>query len=161
MTPGASAAGNGGVRWRSVPAKRWITPRRVAFVLLVVAVLFAARSCQQSQIRVSQERAVSVARGEVDFKPTQTQVRLVRQGLNSHPYWAVSLSIPRPAEQGEPGPAQDSEYRRLAVVRVDANTGKVVAVTYPNRPSGAADTARHGLPGVVRNRGRSSATPGH
>jgi hypothetical protein len=119
-----------------MPAKRWITPRRVAFLLLVLVVVFAARSCQQSQIRVSQDRAVVLARAEVDFTPTQTQVRLVRQGLNSHPFWAVSLAIPRPAEQGRAGPTEDSSYRRLAVVRIDANTGKVVAVTYPNRPSG-------------------------
>lgn len=136
MAPGASAAGNGGVRWRAVPARRWITPRRVAFVLLVVAVLFAARSCQQSQIRVSQDRAIALARGEVGFQPTQTQVRLVRQGLNSHPYWAVSLSIPRRGAAGQSAPSGDDGYRRLAVVRVDANTGKVVAVTYPKRPSG-------------------------
>lgn len=135
MTPGASAAGNGGVRWRSMPAKRWITPRRVAFIVLLVAVLFAARSCQQSQIRVSQDRAVALARGEVSFTPTQTQVRLVRQGLNSHPYWAVSLSVPRTRQNDRTVANEDSGYRRLAVVRIDANTGKVVAVTYPKRPS--------------------------
>jgi hypothetical protein len=136
MAPGASAAGNGGVRWRAAPVRRWITPRRVAFVLLVVAVLLAARSCQQSQIRVSQDRAIATARGEVGFKPTQTQVRLVRQGLNSHPYWAVSLSVPREATAGQEATSGDDAYRRLAVVRVDANTGKVVAVTYPKRSSG-------------------------
>lgn len=136
MAPGASAAGNGGVRWRSTPARRWITPRRVAFVVLIVAVLFAARSCQQSQIRVSQQQAIAKARGEVDFRPTDTQVRLVRQGLNSHPYWAVSLSVPRRVVAGQDRPSGNAAYRRLAVVRVDANTGKVVAVTYPKRPSG-------------------------
>jgi hypothetical protein len=136
MAPGASAAGTGGVRWRAAPARRWITPRRVAFVLLVVAVLFAARSCQQSQIRVSQDRAIALARGEVAFKPTDTQVRLVRQGLNSHPFWAVSLSIPRTVAAGQDAPSGDDAYRRLAVVRIDANTGKVVAVTYPKQPSG-------------------------
>jgi hypothetical protein len=44
----------------------------------------------------------------------------VRQGLNARPYWAVSLSVP--------GEDSDS-FRRLATVRVDANTGKVAAVT--------------------------------
>jgi hypothetical protein len=54
----------------------------------------------------------------VDFRPKQTQVRLVRQGIDSRPFWAVSLSIPT-------GPGT---YSRLTTVRVDANTGKVAAV---------------------------------
>jgi hypothetical protein len=60
----------------------------------------------------------------------------VRQGLNSHPFWAVSLSIPRTVAAGQDAPSGDDAYRRLAVVRIDANTGKVVAVTYPKQPSG-------------------------
>jgi len=119
-----------------MPAKRWITPRRVAFVVLLVAVLFAARSCQQSQIRISQDRAIALAREQVSFTPTATQIRLVRQGLNSHPYWAVSLSIRRAVPPAGSSPSSDSSFRRLAVVRIDANSGKVVAVTYPKRPSG-------------------------
>jgi hypothetical protein len=53
----------------------------------------------------------------VDFQPKQTQIRLLRQGLNSHPYWAVSLSIP-----------SGGDYSKLTVVRVDANSGVVMAV---------------------------------
>jgi hypothetical protein len=112
-----------------MPASRWITPRRIVFVLLLVALLFAARSCQQSQVRISQERAVALAREQVRFTPDRTQVRLVRQGLTSRPYWAISMSVPKRSSTQVGG-----EFRRLAVVRVDANTGKVVAVTYPNRP---------------------------
>lgn len=80
--------------------------------------LVAARTCQQSQVRLTKEQAVATARKQVDFVPRQTQVRLVRQGINSRPYWAVSLSIPTGAEQ----------YSQLTTVRVDANTGKVAAV---------------------------------
>ncbi len=98
-------------------ARRFITIRTVSFVLLVLLLVFVARSCQSSQVRVSQARAIDIARQRVDFQPKQTQIRLLRQGLNAHPYWAVSLSIP-----------QGGGYRKLTVVRVDANTGSVAAV---------------------------------
>ena len=77
-----------------------------------------AQTCQQAQVRLTKEQAIAAARKEVDFRPTQTQVRLVRQGLKSRPYWAVSLSIP----------AGGGRFDRLTTVRVDANTGKVAAV---------------------------------
>jgi hypothetical protein len=90
----------------------------VAVVLLFAVTLVAAQSCQQAQIRISEEQAVATARERVAFAPEQTQVRLVRQGLNGRPYWAVSLSVPAPG----------GGYARLTTVRVDANTGAVAAV---------------------------------
>jgi hypothetical protein len=90
---------------------------------VIVAVLAAAfvfaQTCQKDQLRVSKEQAIATARGEVDFSPERTQIRLLRQGINSKPFWIVSLSIP--------GARQDT-FRRLTVVRVDANTGKVEEV---------------------------------
>ena len=94
----------------------------VLFVLCVVA----ARSCQQSQIRVTKEQAIASAERRIPFKPTRVQVRLVRQGLTSRPFWAVSLSIPSP---GTPG-----VFDQLAVVRVSANTGKVEEVRIQRSP---------------------------
>jgi hypothetical protein len=89
-------------------------------VLLVLVLAFVvARSCQQSQVRVTKEQAIESARQEVNFTPTRTAVRLLRQGLSSKPFWIVSLSIPRREGGG---------YRQLAVVRIDANTGKVAEV---------------------------------
>ena len=104
------------------PPKRTIRPTRrgvLAFLALLGVTIFVAQSCQQSQIRFSKERAVEVARPEAGFAPERTQVRLVRQGLNGRPFWAVSFSIP--------GAGAD-EYARLTTVRVDANTGKIEAV---------------------------------
>lgn len=86
--------------------------------MLVVTVL-VAQTCQKSEVRVPQERAVATARAQVDFTPRRTQVRLVRQGLDGHPYWAVSLSVPAASGEG---------YAKLATVRVDANTGAVAGV---------------------------------
>jgi hypothetical protein len=95
-------------------------PRVLALVALVGAIIFVANSCQRSQVRIDQDRAVATARAQVDFRPRAEQVRLVRQGLTSHPYWAVSLSTPaRPPQSG---------FEELAVVKVDANTGEVVSV---------------------------------
>jgi hypothetical protein len=93
-------------------------PAAALLVLFAVTVV-AARTCQQAQVRISQQQAVATARRAVDFRPTQTQVRLVRQGINSRPSWAVSLSVPDREGTG---------YRHLTTVRVDANTGKVAAI---------------------------------
>jgi hypothetical protein len=92
--------------------------RGLALLVLLGVTFLVAQTCQQSQIRLTKEQAIVTAREQVDFEPTQTQVRLVRQGLNSTPYWAVSLSIPTGPER----------YSRLTTVRVDANNGEVAAV---------------------------------
>jgi hypothetical protein len=91
----------------------------VAFAALVAATVIAAKSCQQSQIRISKERAIATARPEAGFAPDRTQVRLVRQGLNGHPFWAVSFSVPAASGDG---------YAHLTTVRVDALNGRVEAV---------------------------------
>jgi hypothetical protein len=104
------------------PPKRPLRPTRrglLAFAVLLAVTIVAAQSCQQSQIRVSKERAIATARPQAGFAPERTQVRLVRQGLEGRPYWAVSFSIPAASGDG---------YDRLTTVRVDANTGKVEAV---------------------------------
>jgi uncharacterized membrane protein YkoI len=92
-------------------------------VLLLVVTFVASRSCQQDQVRLTKEQAIATAKRQVQFTPTRTQIRLLRQGLQSRPNWIVSLSIPR----AHPTSAA-SEFKELAVVRVDANTGKVVSV---------------------------------
>ncbi len=113
--PGAPPAGG---RWRgSVQRLTWA--RALVIVGLLVAALLVSRSCQQSQVRISQARAVSIARQQVDFRPKRTQIRLVRQGIKARAYWAVSLSVP-----GNKG----DDYAQLTTVRVDANNGKVAAV---------------------------------
>jgi hypothetical protein len=82
----------------------------------------ASRSCQQDQVRVSKDQAIATAKRQIEFAPTRTQIRLLRQGLASRPYWIVSLSIPRGHN------LNTQEFKELALVRVDANTGKVADV---------------------------------
>jgi hypothetical protein len=90
-----------------------------AIVVLFVVTLLAAQSCQQSQVRVTQEQAIATARERAGFTPERTQIRLVRQGLTGHPFWAISFSVPAASGDG---------YAKLTTVRIDANSGKVDAV---------------------------------
>ena len=92
----------------------------VGIVALLVVTALAAQSCQQAQVRVDKERAIATALPEAGFTPQRTQVRLVRQGLTGRPFWAISFSTPARSGDG---------YANLTTVRVDANTGKIEAVT--------------------------------
>jgi hypothetical protein len=87
----------------------------VVIGLVLVAAFVFAQTCQKDQVRVSKEQAIQTAREQVSFEPERTQIRLLRQGINSKPFWIVSLSIP----------GERDTFEHLAVVRVDANNGKV------------------------------------
>lgn len=89
-------------------------------VVALLAVTFVvAQSCQGSQVRLTKEQAIQRAQPQAGFTPQRTQVRLVRQGLDGRPYWAVSFSVPAASGDG---------YARLTTVRVDADTGRIAAV---------------------------------
>jgi hypothetical protein len=92
----------------------------VAVIAAVLVVAFiAAQTCQKSQIRIDKDQAIVKAKREIDFTPKRTQIRLLRQGITSEPYWIVSLSIPT---------EQEDVFSKLALVKIDANTGKVDSV---------------------------------
>jgi hypothetical protein len=93
--------------------------RIIVLIGLFVLAIFAARSCQQSQIRITKEQAIAIAERQVDFSPGSTQIRLLRQGLNRKPFWFVSMSDPVGSATNPKG------FRRLVLVEIDANTGKV------------------------------------
>lgn len=93
--------------------------RILVLVALIVLSAFVARSCQQSQIRISKEQAIEIADRQVDFRPASTQIRLLRQGLNRKPFWFVSLSDPIGSATHPRG------FTRIAIVQIDANTGSV------------------------------------
>ena len=93
---------------------------RVAVIAAVLVVAFvASQTCQKSSIRLDKDQAIAKATSQVDFSPTRTQVRLLRQGITSKPYWIVSLS--RPGNRS-------GTFSALAVIRINANTGKVETV---------------------------------
>jgi hypothetical protein len=97
--------------------------------LVLVAAFVFAQTCQKDQVRVSKDQAIQTAREQVSFEPERTQIRMLRQGLNAKPFWIVSLSIP-----GE----TDDTFEQIAVVRIDANNGKVEDVER-GRPAASAD----------------------
>jgi len=104
---------------------RWGTPLtgggptwlRVGVIVAVLVLAFvAAQTCQKSSIRLNKDQAIAKATQRVDFEPTRTQIRMLRQGITSRPYWVVSLS-----RAGK----RNGTFSELAVIRINANTGKV------------------------------------
>jgi uncharacterized membrane protein YkoI len=79
---------------------------------LFAVTFVVAQSCQESQVRIESEQAIELALPQAGFEPDRTQVRLVRQGLNGRPFWAISFS----------------DADQITTVRIDANTGAIAAV---------------------------------
>lgn len=92
-------------------------PRVAVVVAVLVGAFLVSRSCGTSDIKVTQEEAVEMATAEAGFEPADTQVRLLRQGIDRHPFWIVSLSTLSP---------DGDTYADLAVARVDATSGDIV-----------------------------------
>jgi hypothetical protein len=105
--------------------------RILVLIALVALAAIVAKSCQQSQIRVTKDEAIAIAKRQIDFEPASTQIRLLRQGLNRKPFWFVSMSNPVGS------PINPKGYTRLAVVEIDANTGKVEDVNSQGAPNPA------------------------
>lgn len=87
---------------------------------MVAAAFLVSRSCQRTYVRVTDDQAVAIGLRHIDFKPQGHAVRLVQRGVPPRRYWAVSYWIREPDSEGG--------YRKLGVVLVDANTGKVTKV---------------------------------
>jgi hypothetical protein len=117
---GRSLDGDGRSRTRTTEWHRPTWPRIAVIGAVLVLAFFVSRSCQQSQVRITEEQAIATAERQVDFESENTQIRLLRQGLTSKPFWIVSLSVP--GDEGE------NTFSRLALVRIDANTGEVAEV---------------------------------
>ena len=88
-----------------------------AVLVVLLAAYLVSRSCGRVGDEISQDEAVEIAKGRIDFEPQQFQVRLFKKGINSRPYWGVSLYN---------GPR--TEPTRCRIVQVDAVTGRVAAV---------------------------------
>ncbi len=64
---------------------------------------------------VSEERAVEIARPQIDFTPEGHNIRLVRRGIPPRAFWAVSFWIKD--KTGTP--------TEVTVVLVDASSGQI------------------------------------
>ncbi len=102
------------LRGLSRTSKLMLTLGSILVILAASGVLRADRG-----LVVTSEAAVEIAQDHVDFEPDLVQVRLLRQGFNLRPVWAVSLSIPTEGS---------NDFERLSTVEVDAITGEVLRV---------------------------------
>ena len=82
--------------------------------MLLVA-FFVARACGSGELDVDEQEAIAIARRAIDFTPENVQVRLVRRGVRSRAFWAVSLSTRSAA----------GTFENVTVVVVDARTGRI------------------------------------
>ena len=87
-------------------------------VAIVVIGLTLTRVLGRGGARISEERAVEIARPHVDFTPKGHNIRLVRRGIPPRPFWAVSFWIKDAT--GDP--------TRVTVVVVNADTGQVTEI---------------------------------
>jgi hypothetical protein len=119
---------DGRSRTQATEWQRPTWPRIAVIAALLVLAFFVSRGCQQSQIRITKEQAIAIAEQKVDFEPEHTQIRFLRQGLSSKPFWFVVFSV----STGK----NDDVFAKLAQFRVDANTGQVEEVTQedPKQP---------------------------
>ena len=88
-------------------------------VVVLLLAFLVSQTCQKSQVRLTKDQAIARAEQQVDFEATNKQVRLLRQGVGAKPFWIVSLSIPR---------KDGTTFYKLAVIRINANTGKIADV---------------------------------
>ena len=81
--------------------------------------LVLTRVLGRTNPRVSDDRAIAIARSKLDFKPQGMTVRLVRRGIPPSPYWAVSFWNRKASGGG---------YARITLVLVQANSGRISEV---------------------------------
>lgn len=84
-------------------------------VAVLVLAFVALKSCASRDTELESEDAIEIAREEVDWEPDRVLVRFIPRGVQSRPYWAVSLSTLD----------ADGNVEQLAVVLVNARTGAV------------------------------------
>jgi hypothetical protein len=92
-------------------------------VAVLVLAVVAAKSCASRDTEVSSDEAVEIAREEIDYAPDRVMVRFTPRGVNSRPYWAVSLSTVDAA----------GNLELVTVVLVNARTGDVEQINREGR----------------------------
>ena len=100
--------------------RRRPAPGVVVIVLALVGAFLVSRGCQRNYVRISQEQAVVLGERQLDFNPQDHSIRMVQRGVPPKRFWAVSYFIRN--ERGG--------YRKVTVLLIDANTGKVEVVNH-------------------------------
>ena len=88
-------------------------------VALLALGIVLTRVLGRTDPRVSDDRAVAIARTKLDFKPEGMTVRLVRRGIPPSAYWAVSFWKHKASGDG---------YARITLVLVGADSGRISEV---------------------------------
>lgn len=141
MTPSWGDSGFS-LKSKSKEERKPTWPRLAGLGVILVLAFVVAKGCQDSQVKLTEEEAVATANAQVDFEPTYTQVRLLRQGINRKAYWFVSLSIPIGFQGDRP-----DLFAALSVIKIDAKTGQVVE----NKQQSAEDTKKAKLEAARRD----------
>ena len=98
--------------------RRRPAPGVVVLVLALVGALLVSRGCQRTAVRINEAQAVAIGQRQLDFDPQGHTIRIVQRGVPPRRYWAVSYFIRN----------QTGGYRKLTVLLIDANTGKVQVI---------------------------------
>jgi hypothetical protein len=80
--------------------------------------LLLTRVFNKTSPHITESRAVQIARPKIDFAPQGHNIRLVRQGIPSRAYWAVSFWIRKAS----------GDFKRITLVLVDSSSGRIVEV---------------------------------
>ena len=96
--------------------RRRPAPGVVVLIIALTGAFLVSRGCQRTQVRISEEQAVVLGERQLDFDPQGHNIRIVQRGLPPRRYWAVSYFIRTTSGTG---------YRKLTVMLIDVNTGKV------------------------------------
>ena len=91
----------------------------IALGLVIALLWFLGPLRADRGVNVSEENAISIARDYIDFEAEHIAARMIRQGFNTKPVWAISLSIP----------LEDGEFDQLTIVEIDARNGEIIKVT--------------------------------
>jgi hypothetical protein len=95
---------------------------RVAiFAVVLLAALLVARSCGATDPKISQNEAVGIAKGEIDYQPDCERIRFVKRGLSQQEIWLVGLAK-----------EIDRTRSRVTNVLIDADSGEILQVQGPS-----------------------------
>ena len=95
--------------------RRRPAPGVIVIGIALVGAFFVSRGCQRTAVRISEAQAVALGERRLGFDPQAHNIRIVQRGVPPRRYWAVSYFIRN----------KSGGYRKLTVLLVDANTGKV------------------------------------
>lgn len=92
-----------------------LAPGVLVMIVALVGAFLVSRGCQRSYTRITKDQAVAIGQRRVGFEPQGHEVRVILRGVPPTRFWGVRFWV-RNAEGG---------YRKLTIVLVDANSGKI------------------------------------